>query len=234
MGVRIVGFVAGLAGMVSLLIVIPAILFGAWGTTEIWMATSLYLVFFGIGTGRRLVRQGDLAKRKEDRQVRTGLGRVAAILAGPGFILAHGLAVFTFGQHVQARVPGGVGALGADLSIWAMAGFGLGVAGLILNHRATATLGEFFDRIAIKAHHRLVTHGVYTRIRHPIYTSYLCIFFGFTLMMESPAGALAMLGVCALWFGTRIPIEETMLEETFGADYAAYRKRSWRLVPWVY
>jgi len=227
---RALGFLAGLAGMVSLLIVIPALLFGAWGTTEIWMAAMLYLVFFGIGTGRRLVREGELATRKEDRQVRTGLGRVAAIMAGPGFVFAHGLSVFTF---AQAGGPGqGPGAAG--LSVWVWAGLSLGVAGLVLNHLATQTLGAFFDRIAIKDNHELVTHGVYARVRHPIYTSYLCIFFGFTLMMGSAPGALAMLAVCSLWFGTRIPIEEAMLEETFGDAYRAYRKRSWRLVPFLY
>jgi protein-S-isoprenylcysteine O-methyltransferase Ste14 len=216
--------------MVSLLIVIPALLFGAWGRVEIGVAAALYLVFFGIGTGRRLVREGELATRKEDRQVRTGLGRVAAILAGPGFVFAHGLAVFTFAQGpIQEPGPGALG-----LSMWAIAGLALGLVGLVLNHLATGTLGVFFDRIAIKENHALVTHGVYARVRHPIYTSYLCIFFGFTLMMESAPGALAMLAVCALWFGTRIPIEEGMLEETFGDAYRGYRKRSWRLIPFLY
>jgi protein-S-isoprenylcysteine O-methyltransferase Ste14 len=238
-GVRAAGFVAGLAGMVALLIVLPALLFGAWGTLEIGLAVALYLVFFGIGTGRRLVRQGDLATRKEDRQVRTGAGRVAALLALPGFVLAHGLAVFTFAGRLEAQ--GAAGAVGTGLSFsgltvsgWAIAGLGLGVAGLILNHLATRTLGAFFDRIAIKDNHELVTHGVYARIRHPIYTSYLCVFFGFVLILQSPQGGLAMLAVSALWFGTRIPIEEAMLEERFGDAYRVYRGRTWRLVPFLY
>jgi protein-S-isoprenylcysteine O-methyltransferase Ste14 len=28
--------------------------------------------------------------------------------------------------------------------------------------------------------------------------------------------------------------EETLLGERFGEAYAAYRARSWRLVPWIY
>jgi protein-S-isoprenylcysteine O-methyltransferase Ste14 len=232
LGARAVGFVAGLAGMVSLLIVIPALLFGGWGTAEISVALTLYLVFFGIGTGRRLIRQGDLATRKEDHQVRTGAGRVAALLAIPGFVFAHGLAVYTFARGLGEGAHDA--SLGMGLSGWALAGIALGVVGLGLNHVATRTLGAFFDRIAIKDNHELVTHGVYARIRHPIYTSYLCIFFGFVLMMESPQGALAMLAVCALWFGTRIPIEEAMLEERFGEAYRAYQKRTARLVPFLY
>jgi protein-S-isoprenylcysteine O-methyltransferase Ste14 len=28
--------------------------------------------------------------------------------------------------------------------------------------------------------------------------------------------------------------EERLLAEQFGAEYDAYRKRTWRLIPWVY
>jgi protein-S-isoprenylcysteine O-methyltransferase Ste14 len=32
----------------------------------------------------------------------------------------------------------------------------------------------------------------------------------------------------------RIKAEERLLSETFGAEYDAYRTRTWRLVPYVY
>ena len=32
----------------------------------------------------------------------------------------------------------------------------------------------------------------------------------------------------------RIEAEERLLSETFGAEYDAYRARTWRLVPYVY
>ena len=32
----------------------------------------------------------------------------------------------------------------------------------------------------------------------------------------------------------RIKAEERLLSETFGAEYDAYRARTWRLVPYVY
>jgi protein-S-isoprenylcysteine O-methyltransferase Ste14 len=32
----------------------------------------------------------------------------------------------------------------------------------------------------------------------------------------------------------RIEAEERLLSETFGAQYDAYRSRTWRLVPYVY
>ena len=32
----------------------------------------------------------------------------------------------------------------------------------------------------------------------------------------------------------RIAAEERLLSETFGAEYEAYRARTWRLIPYVY
>jgi protein-S-isoprenylcysteine O-methyltransferase Ste14 len=32
----------------------------------------------------------------------------------------------------------------------------------------------------------------------------------------------------------RIQAEERLLSETFGAEYDAYRARTWRLVPYIY
>ena len=32
----------------------------------------------------------------------------------------------------------------------------------------------------------------------------------------------------------RIDAEERLLSETFGAEYEAYRARTWRLVPYIY
>jgi protein-S-isoprenylcysteine O-methyltransferase Ste14 len=32
----------------------------------------------------------------------------------------------------------------------------------------------------------------------------------------------------------RMNAEEALLESEFGEEYATYRRRTWRLVPWVY
>jgi protein-S-isoprenylcysteine O-methyltransferase Ste14 len=72
----------------------------------------------------------------------------------------------------------------------------------------------------------LVTHGLYSRIRHPIY------FFS-TLAMTGTAICLrswwfnAYLGVVVLTQFWRIHLEEKVLREKFGDTYLDYRRRSW-------
>jgi protein-S-isoprenylcysteine O-methyltransferase Ste14 len=47
---------------------------------------------------------------------------------------------------------------------------------------------------------------------------------------------LGMLLVAGMWavLVARMNAEEALLESEFGEEYAAYRRRTWRLVPWVY
>ena len=56
---------------------------------------------------------------------------------------------------------------------------------------------------------------------------------GWALAFRSMAGVL--LTLCMLPpLAARIRSEETLLRAHFGVQYEAYRKRTWRLVPWVY
>jgi protein-S-isoprenylcysteine O-methyltransferase Ste14 len=224
-GLRFFGFLAALAGILTLLFGVPAVAFGVSDRWEVWAGAAIYFVFFTLGTGVRALRHGGLADRKQDRQVRSARGRLVAIFTVPGLLLAHWVSIFTF-----SRIPEGAA---AGLAPAAAAGMGLALAGLALNFLATRTLGRFFDRLAIQQGHELITHGIYRLVRHPIYTSYLCLFLSFPLLTRSLWGALAMGLVCAVWFGNRIPTEEAMLEETFGDSYRSYRTRTRRLIPYI-
>jgi protein-S-isoprenylcysteine O-methyltransferase Ste14 len=221
--VRGVGFVGALAGILSAIILLPAVGLGIGARWQVTTAMLLYLVFFVLGTGRRVMRHGDLAERKQDRQVRSRGGRFAFLALVLGMLAAHWLALFTFAQQP-----------GSSFTLWSGIGLGLALLGMGINQIAIRTLGRFFDRLAIKTDHELITQGIYGVIRHPIYTSYLCLFFSFTLLMESLWGSLLMAGVCAIWFGSRIPLEEAMLEENFGREYQEYKARTKRLIPFVY
>jgi protein-S-isoprenylcysteine O-methyltransferase Ste14 len=224
-GLRFLGFLAALAGILTLLFGVPAFAFGVSDRWQVWTAALLYFVFFTQGTGVRALRHGGLADRKRDRQVRSTGGRVAALLTLPGMLAAHAISIFSL-SSVPADLRGG-------LPLAAVAGIGIALIGLAVNYQATRTLGRFFDRLAIQDAHTLVTHGIYGVVRHPIYSSYLCLFFSVPLLTQSLWGAFAMAGVSALWFGSRIPTEEAMLEETFGTAYRDYRARTRRLIPFV-
>jgi protein-S-isoprenylcysteine O-methyltransferase Ste14 len=113
-------------------------------------------------------------------------------------------------------------------------GFFLYSGGGVLRLAPVFVLGRRFSGlVAIQPEHRLVTSGLYGVIRHPSYLGLLVLVLGWGLAFRSGVGiviALLMLAVVL----ARIQAEERLLGETFGAEYDAYRGRTWRLVPCVY
>lgn len=88
-------------------------------------------------------------------------------------------------------------------------------------------------RLQIVEGHRLVTDGVYSRIRHPLYLGEITKNLGFTLILSSLYG-FAFVLVGGLFLPFRIEIEERMLLEKFGQEYEEYGKRTKKLIPYVY
>jgi protein-S-isoprenylcysteine O-methyltransferase Ste14 len=98
----------------------------------------------------------------------------------------------------------------------------------------TFVLGRRFSGlVAIQPGHTLVTSGLYGTIRHPSYLGLLVMGLGWGLAFRSIAGVmLALLMLFPLI--ARIRSEEALLEEHFGSEYAAYRARTYRLIPGIY
>ena len=81
--------------------------------------------------------------------------------------------------------------------------------------------------------HRLITTGLFTYIRHPLYFGRIMLSFGWVLFFSSLLGAVLMM-TGSLFLLVRIHIEEKMLFEEFGSDYRDYQKITWRLIPFIY
>jgi protein-S-isoprenylcysteine O-methyltransferase Ste14 len=96
-----------------------------------------------------------------------------------------------------------------------------GLAGVIL---ARYTLGRSFS-IAPKAT-ALVTSGIYSRIRNPIYVFGVIFAAGIFLMLRKPALWLLLLVVIPMQI-VRARREARVLEATFGDAYREYRRRTW-------
>jgi protein-S-isoprenylcysteine O-methyltransferase Ste14 len=113
-------------------------------------------------------------------------------------------------------------------------GLALFVVGSVLRVGAVFVLGRRFSGlVAIQEGHELETSGLYKVIRHPSYLGLLLGLFGWVLVFRSAIGALvAMLLVPPLV--ARMNSEEALLESEFGAQYIEYRRRTWRLVPFLY
>ena len=73
---------------------------------------------------------------------------------------------------------------------------------------------------------RLVTSGLYSRLRHPIYV-FGTMAFLFTLLALQGWKALVTWVVVILIQVARARREDRVLAEAFGAEYAAYRSGTW-------
>jgi protein-S-isoprenylcysteine O-methyltransferase Ste14 len=113
-------------------------------------------------------------------------------------------------------------------------GVALLVVGGVLRIWPMFVLGRRFSGlVAIQPGHTLVTTGPYRRIRHPSYLGMMLAFLGWALVFRSSLGVAGyLLGLPLLH--ERIESEEALLASQFGSAYEDYRRRTWRLVPWLY
>jgi protein-S-isoprenylcysteine O-methyltransferase Ste14 len=85
-------------------------------------------------------------------------------------------------------------------------------------------LGEAFS-VTVQARH-LVTGGLYSKIRHPIYV-FGTLAFLFVVLAIQGLPALIIWAVVILIQVARLRREERVLAETFGTEYTAYRSKTW-------
>lgn len=110
------------------------------------------------------------------------------------------------------------------------------VVGLWLFFRSHADLGSNFSMsLEVRSEHVLVTHGVYRRIRHPMYAAMFLLIVAQALLLPNwiagpVAAVLALLATLLIRLGP----EERMLHARFGEEYARYRQRTKRIVPGVW
>ncbi len=112
---------------------------------------------------------------------------------------------------------------------WAGVILGLGVIPLLVwTHR---TLDRFYSaELEIQTQHQLMTNGPYSRIRHPMYTTFILFTLGTVLLAANLFVTIFGLIVCFSLY----PIskrEEQMLLDEFGDQYHAYMNRTGRFFP---
>ncbi len=86
---------------------------------------------------------------------------------------------------------------------------------------------------AIKATGGLVTQGIYSVVRHPLYMSNGLMALGLALIMDSLT-ALVFSVPYFLAFLIIIYFEETVLMDQYGQEYLAYKQKvPWRMIPGI-
>ena len=107
--------------------------------------------------------------------------------------------------------------------------------GLWFFHRSHADLGTNWSiTLEVREKHQLVTHGIYRRVRHPMYMALFLYSVGQALALPNWVAGPSYLVAFGLLFALRLGPEERMMREEFGADYDAYVARTKRLVPGIW
>ena len=121
-----------------------------------------------------------------------------------------------------------------ELSAPNIIGLLLFVVGLAIAVVAVRTLGRFYaSTLVTREGHRLISHGIYRYMRHPIYFGVIMMCFGAPVYAPSLYGFFVMSALIPL-FLIRIRIEEAMLIEEFGDAYRSYKEETKKLIPFVY
>jgi protein-S-isoprenylcysteine O-methyltransferase Ste14 len=117
------------------------------------------------------------------------------------------------------------------VSVWMAIGLALQVAFFALAAWARRHLGRNWSgEVRIGEGHQLVRSGPYRCLRHPIYTAVFGMSIG-TAIVGGQIHALVGLAILTVAYARKIPMEEKALREAFGAEYEAYRRKSWALFP---
>jgi protein-S-isoprenylcysteine O-methyltransferase Ste14 len=178
------------------------------------------LLVTGALTAAALFSRGNLSSgEREDRKNRWVLGAFALI----GLMLGYAPAL---SDRLDVFVVGGEASRWAGVLLYAVGG--------MLRIAPVFALGERFSGlVAIQPNHELVTDGLYRRVRNPSYLGLLLGTLGWALAFRSIIGVL-LTALLVVPLVARMQAEEALLGQQFGEAYAAYRARSWRLIPWIY
>jgi protein-S-isoprenylcysteine O-methyltransferase Ste14 len=190
-------------------------------------ATIAKIVWVALAVGWYLLRIPHERRSKKtpvslDGMDRLEIARLLISLTGLGIIpfiyVASGFPAFANRPH----------------SPWlALLGAIVAIAALVMFHLTHQALGRYWSvSLQMRENHKLISDGVYARIRHPMYTAFWLWAIAQALLLPNwIAGLSGLVGFGTLYL-LRVGPEEEMLVKTFGEEYRAYMRRTGRLTPW--
>jgi protein-S-isoprenylcysteine O-methyltransferase Ste14 len=108
-------------------------------------------------------------------------------------------------------------ALALGIIVWAV----VILASLLVHHKALTSVGNI---------DRLVTEGVYSRVRHPMYAAFIWLSWGAFLRWPTVRVAVMVFWTDMVLFLWSL-LEERLLQARFGEEYSLYKKRVGMLIP---
>ena len=194
-------------------------------TLNPWIGKVLVLVGAAVMIAIRAPHGHRNRSVKVATSYKTRLETGLLVLAWIGFFVPLIWAVspaFSFAEFPLRAGPPVIGVMCLGLGLW-------------LFYRSHADLGTNWS-ITLEVHeqHRLITQGVYRRIRHPMYLALALYAVGQALVIPNWVAGPSNLIAFAILFALRVRAEEKMMIERFGGDYTAYSARTNRLIPGVW
>lgn len=106
------------------------------------------------------------------------------------------------------------------------------IVALWLFWRAHVDLGlNWSITLELRKDHEVITHGLYRRIRHPMYAAIFLFAIAQGLLLQNWLEGWAGFVSFALLYLIRAPREEAMMCDAFGQSYRDYMRRTGRLWP---
>jgi protein-S-isoprenylcysteine O-methyltransferase Ste14 len=133
------------------------------------------------------------------------------------------------GRIVATLPPAGPRALVEGLAVAALM-----LLSVLLFVAASKAMGANWSVIArMREGHELVTGGIFSRLRHPIYTGMAAFLVAMAIAFGHTAHLIAAAPLFALGTWIRVREEEMLLRAEFGPAYEDYAARVKRFVPGV-
>ncbi|MCJ8152842.1 isoprenylcysteine carboxylmethyltransferase family protein [Chryseobacterium sp. SSA4.19] len=107
--------------------------------------------------------------------------------------------------------------------------------GIIFRFIIIRSLGKYFTvDVTIREDHKIKKEGFYKYLRHPSYAFSLLTSLGLGLYLNNWLSLVLALVPPFIAFSYRITIEECALVEQFGEEYLEYRRKTKKLIPFIY
>lgn len=114
-------------------------------------------------------------------------------------------------------------------------GMSLIIIGISVRVIAILSLNSLFtSNVAIQHGHTLKTNGIFKKVRHPSYSGSLLSFLGLGVTLGNWISLVIIFLPVLGAFLFRIHVEEKTLTKNFQEEYLTYKKRSKKLIPYIF
>ncbi len=188
---------------------------------------DIFTAIYFVGMIAEIIIRAPLnQKRKQEKMSERRVTSQEKILLGllslGGFFVPILYAATNWLDFANYTLPAWAGWLGVLLLAGAVLVFWRGHVDLGLNWSPT---------LEIREKHELVTRGIYSIIRHPMYASHWLWVIAQPLLLQNwIAGFLGVLTFIPFYF-LRVKAEEQMMLDSFGTKYQEYMKTTGRVLP---